>query len=185
MLSRLLRRLNGFSARHPLLWILSLAALALVWVLTRPDKFGEDGGAPLACAVSYVADGDTMELLCDGAKQRVRLHCIDAPELDQSPWGRASRNHLRSITPRRVILIPKPAKHGYRDRFGRTVGEVLVPGEDPLSLNIAQVRTGNAAVYSRFCDEDRYYRTEEIARSARSGIWARSGAHQTPWRYRR
>jgi endonuclease YncB( thermonuclease family) len=102
----------------------------------------------------------------------------------QEPWGGRSREHLRSVTPRRVILIPKSTRYGFKDRFGRTVGEVLAQDESRRNLNIAQVFSGSAAVYPRYCRDDRYFWTEQVARSAKSGIWASRGLHQTPWRTR-
>jgi endonuclease YncB( thermonuclease family) len=167
-----------------------LLLCAILWLLVLPSACawqGDSGaadGTPTACAVATVLDGDTMDLVCKGRKLRIRLHCIDAPELDQEPWGRRSRDHLRSITPRVVILVPKSTKYGFKDRFGRTVGEILTPDETGQNLNISQVFTGNAAVYPRYCHDDRYYLTEEVARSATSGIWARRGLQQTPWRTR-
>lgn len=138
----------------------------------------------MACTVVTVIDGDTMDLICSRRKVRVRLYCIDAPELEQAPWGRASRAYLSAITPRRVVLVPKTTKYGFEDRFGRTVAEVLTPGEAPRNLNLSQVFAGHAAVYSRYCRDDRYHRTEQAARSAKSGIWTKSGLHQSPWRTR-
>jgi len=118
-----------------------------------PYPVGPSGEvAPLVCTRGVVIDGDTLELVCGGEPVRVRLHCIDAPELGQGRWGRASREHLRSLVPRIVIVLPKPTDLGYRDRFGRIVGELLSPDESRRNLNLALVLSGQAAVYPKYCD---------------------------------
>lgn len=160
--------------------VLLILSSACAW---QGDTAAADG-TPVTCKVAVVLDGDTMDLVCKGREVRVRLHCIDAPELGQEPWGRRSRDHLRTITPRMVILVPKSTKYGYKDRFGRTIGEILTSDETRQNLNLSQVFSGSAAVYPRYCHDKRYFWTEEVARSARSGIWARGGLHQTPWRTR-
>lgn len=106
---------------------------------------------------------------------RFRFYCIDAPELAQRPWGIESRDHLRAITPRRVILISKD-----KDRYGRTVGEILADDPAREHLNLAQVASGNAAVYPKYCSDRSYYATERQARRARLGVWERPGKQRTP-----
>ncbi len=131
------------------------------------------------CTVQSIHDGDTLRLTCAGEHLQVRLYCIDAPELDQKPWGQESRDHLRAITPKRVLLIPRD-----KDRYGRTVGEILTDDPDRENLNLAQVRSGNAAVYRSFCEGDAYYQAEREAKRLKAGIWERAGEQQAPWAYR-
>ncbi len=88
------------------------------------------------CAVRSIYDGDTMTVSCAG-RMKVRLYCIDAPEMGQKPWGRQSRDYLREITPPEVRLVA----HGH-DRYGRTVAEVFAGAKN---LNLEQVRAGRAA----------------------------------------
>jgi endonuclease YncB( thermonuclease family) len=151
-----------------------------------PYPVGPTGeAAPLICARGLVIDGDTLELVCGGEPVRVRLHCIDAPELGQGHWGRAAREHLRSLVPRTLIVLPKPTDLGYRDRFGRIVGELLSPDESRRNLNLALVLSGQVAVYPKYCTEERYYWVEQVARRSRVGIWSTDGLQQTPWVWRR
>jgi endonuclease YncB( thermonuclease family) len=138
----------------------------------------------MVCMVDAVLDGDTMAVVCNGEQVKVRLHCIDAPEIGQGPWGIASRDFLAALTPRTVILVPQPTERGYRDRFGRLVAEVLTPDEGRRNLNMAQIFSGKAAVYPKYCAEERYAWVEAVARKAGAGIWATPGGQQTPWTWR-
>ncbi|MDR5875126.1 thermonuclease family protein [Vreelandella gomseomensis] len=180
-----IRRLATRHGRHkrmPLFWTVAVVALILPWLL--PD-LGSNDGAPwsgsatadrLSCRVQSIYDGDTMTVRCAGQEEKVRLYCIDTPEMGQQPWGRQSRDYLRRITPNQVEIVTHD-----RDRYGRLVGEVLSGGR---SLNLAMVEAGQAAVYNRYCSEDRYSAAERQAKSTELGIWAEPGLHQRPWDWR-
>jgi endonuclease YncB( thermonuclease family) len=64
------------------------------------------------------------------------------------------------------------------------VAEVYTTNAERVSLNLEQIRQGQAAVYPRFCEESRFFRAERKARAASLGIWATPGNHQTPWTFR-
>ncbi len=103
---------------------------------------------PSSCEVLKIYDGDTMTLQCGSQKTKVRLYCIDTPEMKQKPWGIQARDHLRAITGKTVNLVEID-----KDRYGRTVGEVY-SGE--INLNLAQVQAGKAAVYETYCKKPEY-----------------------------
>lgn len=160
--------------RLRLFWAISLIGLVLPWLPsceTLPRRS--------VCTVNSIHDGDTLRLTCGGERIKVRLYCIDAPEMGQRPWGRESRDYLRAITPGRVTLIART-----RDRYGRTVGELITADQEQENLNLAMVWSGQAAVYPKYCSDRSYYQAEEQARKIRSGIWSRSGRQQRPWQWR-
>jgi endonuclease YncB( thermonuclease family) len=161
--------------RMGLFWLVAITGLAAPWLLPRLEWSGAD---PQLCQVSKIHDGDTLNLSCNGQRLKVRLHCIDAPELSQKPWGQRSRDHLRQITPAQVQLIARE-----RDKYGRTVGEIRHPGRGQ-SLNLVQVQQGQAAVYRRYCNDPRYLQAQHQAQQQGQGIWSQAGDWQTPWLYR-
>ena len=132
------------------------------------------------CTVSSVYDGDTLRAECDGEKLKVRLYCIDTPEMAQKPWGTESRNYLRSLLPQgsQIQLVIHD-----KDKYGRQVAEVL---QDKTNQNLAMVRSGHAAVYRKYCSEKHsdYYLAEEVAQRNKTGIWDKPGLHQSPWEWR-
>jgi endonuclease YncB( thermonuclease family) len=99
--------------------------------------------------------------------------------MQQKPWGRESRDQLRGLLPQGSRIEIRQID---KDRYGRVVGEVLKENGD--NLNLQMVLSGEAAVYPRYCSDDRYFQVQAVAKAARSGIWARAGLHQSPWRYR-
>ncbi|WP_205598575.1 thermonuclease family protein [Halomonas sp. NO4] len=178
--TRLIRR--GRHNRMTLFWAVAAISLTAPWLLT--DLGGS--GAPwagstvaerLSCRVESIYDGDTMTVRCAGQEEKLRLHCIDAPEMGQQPWGRRSRDHLRRITPERVEIVARD-----RDRYGRLVGEVMAEGR---SLNLAMVDAGQAAVYDRYCSDGRYPAVERQARQMGRGVWAEPGLQQRPWEWKK
>lgn len=123
------------------------------------------------CVVARVIDGDTF--VCDGG-ERVRLLLIDAPELDQGPYGARSRDAL-------IRLIPAGVEVGLeidvqeRDRYRRLLAYVYGPGG--LMANEELLRQGYAvvAVYPPNVKYvDRFRRVQEAARTARVGLWSGS-----------
>ncbi len=68
-----------------------------------------------------------------------------------------------------------------RDRYGRTVGVVLLP--DGRSLNHELVRAGLAWMYRRYTNDESLSDLEEEARVARRGLWADRNPIP-PWEWR-
>lgn len=130
-------------------------------------------GLPRHCRIDSIYDGDTLHAVCTGRRIKVRLHCIDAPEMREDPWGRLSRDRLRAIAPEAVLVVPKATRYGYADRYGRLVAEVLAADESMENLNLSLVFSGHARVLRRYCRDDRYYWTERVAKSLGAGIWGK------------
>lgn len=130
-----------------------------------------------------VADGDTITVLDAGNRQtRVRLQGIDAPESRQA-FGQVSKQNLSDLVFDRHVVV----EYEKTDRYGRTLGKVLVGGRD---VNLEQVKAGLAWHYKYYQDEqspaDRrlYADAETDARAARRGLWSDSNPIP-PWDFRR
>ena len=135
------------------------------------------------CAVDHCHDGDTCTPVCGQStdtprRVKVRLHCIDAPEMAQAPWGRWSAEALRWYVPAGSVVDLEAVT---TDRYGRIVGVLLARG---VRVNVEMVRQGFAAVYERYCADPVYYDARELAQGMRLGIWAVPGLHQRPWEAR-
>ncbi len=169
--------------KYPLwLSVLVVAALTLFLWWQCDTKFPDTSTPTInsaECQVTKVYDGDTVTLQCPGKteKTRVRMYCIDTPEMRQKPWGQKSRDYLRSIVGEKVRLEEIDT-----DRYGRTVGIVY---NQEVNLNLAQVEAGQAAVYEQYCRRPEYKVAESKAKQASLGIWAQPGLHQTPWIWRK
>ena len=124
-----------------------------------------------------------MEVQQAGRAFKVRLVCIDSPELNQGSLGNASAKHLASLLP---VGSTAQLRVVERDRFGRTVAEVF---RDGRSVNLQMVRDGQAVVFHRYLDNcsatrDQYLQSESEAKQARRGYWNQSSPVM-PWDWRR
>lgn len=139
--------------------------------------------APIAAVAVGVDDGDSfVARKRDGAKIRVRIAGIDAPEKSQ-PWAAVARQRLRGLLVGREIRI-KPLK---TDPWGRYVALVEVDGED---LALAMIQDGLAWHFARY-DRDlpsplrpRYAQAEAQARERRAGLW-QAPDPEPPWDFRK
>ena len=88
-----------------------------------------------------VGNGDGVRVSCGPGRENpnVRLHCIDAPETDQGPWGSMATRHLENLLGPTFQLEVMDT-----DRYTRTIGRLVSEGVD---LNRRLVFDGMAAVY--------------------------------------
>jgi len=112
-----------------------------------------------------VADGDTLDARIAGAKVRVRVADIDAPEKAQ-PFGDEARLRLKALVldqPVRVVVREK-------DQYGRSVAHVFT--EDGRNIAEVLVEEGLAVEYRRYSKNPRLKDLETAAREARRGLWS-------------
>ena len=125
-----------------------------------------------------IIDGDTLHI----GKYKIRLHGIDAPELNQNclfnhkVWncGKESKNFLINFIDNKKIsckLIDK-------DRYKRHVGICF---KDTINLNKKIVQAGWAIAY-RYYSKD-FVEDEKIAKINKSGIW--KGSFEEPYLFRK
>lgn len=138
--------------------------------------------AILVGKVIGVLDGDTIDVL-DARKvaHRIRMTGIDAPEKAQ-PFGQRAKEHLSDAVFGKQVEV----QAGKFDKYGRTIGKVVVGGVD---ANLEQVKSGFAWHYKQYAaeqsvsDGELYSAAEEKARTSHSGLW--HDAHpMPPWEWR-
>lgn len=154
-----------------------IAALASCTVAKRPDSDSDSTQVQL-CDVASVYDGDTIWVECEGKREKIRLWCIDAPEMQQKPWGKQSRDHLRGLLGSTVGIDRKDT-----DRYGRTVAKLWTGTEDTTARMVAD---GWAVAYPKYCpkSERAYYDAEPLAETQQKGVWSKRGLQSAPWEWR-
>lgn len=93
----------------------------------------------------YVVDGDTFHY--NGIK--IRLYCIDAPELKQA-GGEQAKQKLKQLLKGKINIEILST-----DRYGRKVCKVTVNNKD---VSFELVRLGYARVYKKYCKCEKFYR---------------------------
>ena len=100
--------------------------------------------ALLSVVIASCYDGDTCTTTTG---ERVRLACIDTPELvgmraEPEP-AKAARDYLRSLVVSKKVGIRRITE----DRYGRTVGELFVGA---TNVQREMIDTGHAEIYWRY-----------------------------------
>lgn len=139
-------------------------------------------GETLQGKVVGISDGDTITVL-DGSKaqHKIRLAGIDAPEKSQA-FGERSKQHLSDLVFGKTVTVD----WNKTDRYGRTVGKVIVNSRD---ANLGQVSAGLAWHYKQYekeqsaPDRTSYAQAEIDARNRRIGLW-NDATPVPPWDFR-
>jgi len=127
--------------------------------------------------VVHIADGDTLTVLTASNQQvKVRLAGIDTPEKAQ-PFGNKAKQALAALSFQKQASVEVETK----DRYGRSVGRVIVAGKD---VNAELVRQGMAWVYRKYTNDQKLYALEAKAKQAKRGLWS-SDKPIEPWLWRK
>ena len=125
-----------------------------------------------------VTDGDTITVLQDKTPVKIRLYGIDCPESHQD-FGAKAKNATSSLTFGKFVSVEAVD----RDRYGRTIGIVTLPGN--VNLNQELVKQGMAWWYREYAATSKELpRLEEQARTAKVGLWSQINP-TPPWDFRK
>lgn len=149
--------------------LLTFLLLLALFSLAQADEF--------EAKVIAVMDGDTVMVLRDGNKTKVRLSNIDAPELDQA-FGKESRAALANLVLKKQVHVDTQAI----DSYGRLIAELKLDGK---SVNELQVSNGMAWEYSHYHRNTRYLSLNKHAKNSRRGLWAGSVEPMSPEQWRK
>ena len=115
--------------------------------------------------VTRVVSGQTLQLM----GRRVRLIGIDAPDLQQQPWGRAAKEQLQALIGGRTVSLEFDVQN--QDQLGRRLAYIWQDGE---LLNEKLVAEGYVLAVPRDPNhkyDQRLSRAQEWARLMEKGIW--------------
>jgi endonuclease YncB( thermonuclease family) len=155
---------------------LTLAALALASAASA-------AASTLTGRVVGVSDGDTVTVLDESKRtHKIRLLGIDSPEKKQ-PFGERAKQSLSDLVFDRQVSV----EGGKQDRYGRSLGKIMLDGQD---INLEQIRRGMAWHYKQYArdqspqDRVAYAEAESAARQKRVGLWQDANP-VPPWSFRR
>ncbi|WP_229216619.1 thermonuclease family protein [Dyadobacter sp. 3J3] len=131
---------------------------------------------PLKAEVIGIQDGDTIELkfIFDGKKAgfrqgkpiRIRFLHINSPERGK-PFYKIAKQYTSERCFRKIVTI----KHtGEFDRYGRLLGEVVLPNGSVLNKEL--VKKGLAIHFKKYSNSVEYANLEIDAQKKKLGIWS-------------
>lgn len=149
-----------------------------LWLCAAGAVAAEEAPTAYAARVTRVFDGDTIwvQPLDGGARRKLRLDGIDAPEICQRD-GPQARDALASRIRRQVVQVEVHA----HDAYGRGLARLVHQGDD---VNAWLVQRGWAWAYRWRSGEGPYAALEARARDEGLGLFAQAGA-QPPGEFRR
>ena len=130
-----------------------------------------------------VVDGDTVHLLnLKDNKLSVRLHHIDAPELDQL-YGKESKFLLEQLILNKKVTIFSDKK----DKYKRLLGVISL---DKVDVNLEMIKAGAAWHFKKYAKFDQaqdqyqiYDENEHQAKLKKIGLWKEKAI--SPWLWRK
>lgn len=148
--------------------------ITLSFILSSSLSFAET----LVGDVTYVSDGDTIHIVSNSQKYKIRFYGIDTPEKTQDYGLEAKEFVYKRIADKEVRVEVMDT-----DRYGRKVGKIYY--DENKYLNREIVRNGAAWWYEYYAKKDYDLKeAQEYARSKKLGLW-KSEDPQAPWEYRR
>jgi len=129
----------------PIILILLILSPSITNAETKPSSSGN------LHYCSYVVDGDTIIVIIDGKKEKVRLIGVDAPETDgpytkEEPYGREASAFTKKVTEGENVRLEYDWQK--RDKYGRILAYVYL--EDGTFLNAELIKQGYATVFRKF-----------------------------------
>lgn len=144
------------------------------------------GTYSLTGRVVQVSDGDTINVLVEKKRERIRLASIDAPETGLGsdrpgqPFGEASRKNLAQYVAGKTLTLICFEK----DRYDRHICDVPVDGTTANRLQVEQgMAWANQQARGKYLRDKSLPELEKTARLNKMGIWSEAGA-VAPWEWR-
>jgi micrococcal nuclease len=131
------------------------------------------GRFTLKGTVTTVFDGDTVQVrLANGRSERVRLVGIDAPERGAC-WAAEARSAAARLATGRPVTLRGDATQATRDRYGRLLAYVWLPGGKDLGYQLLAGGFGKSYVYERpFSRLSAYLRAEAVGKRLARSVWS-------------
>lgn len=124
-----------------------------------------------------VTDGDTIVVLADNKKIKIRLYGVDCPEMKQK-YGKQARQFTSSHAKGKTVQVKQKG-----ESYNRIVGIVHA---DDLCLNSELLKSGHAWYSSKYCRETvctAWKAYELTAKRMGRGLWSDPDP-VPPWEFR-
>ena len=149
---------------------------SLIVLLCFMSLVGNLRAETISCRVVEIHDGDTITVLSPGgARIKIRLDGIDAPELDQS-FGPQAKQALSGMVFGRIIALQISGT----DRYKRMLATAYV---DKSNVNLSLVFYGFAWHYAEYSKDRSLANAQVRAQTAQSGLWQETNP-TSPWEWR-
>jgi endonuclease YncB( thermonuclease family) len=128
--------------------------------------------------VERVIDGDTMDVLIDGKKERIRLIGIDAPEFGYEGkqtmcFAKEAYKKAQELLEKKSVKLEGDLTQDDRDTYKRLLRYVFL--EDGTNINEEMIRSGFAREYTYkgipYALQKEFLEVEKNAQAAKVALW--------------
>ncbi|MFH1231012.1 MAG: thermonuclease family protein [Planctomycetota bacterium] len=145
---------------------------------TAPQYPVKDLKGYIACKVSRVVDGDTVDIIFNNNDIRIRLIGVDTPETvhPKKPveaYGKEASNFLNNLLKGEEVYLEYETVNPEYDKYGRLLAYLYrVP--DGLFVNLEIIRQGYGHAYTKYPFKymELFLAYEKRARENEKGLWA-------------
>ncbi|MBE0426618.1 MAG: thermonuclease family protein [Nitrospirae bacterium] len=172
--------------RLKLIFLILFLTAFIFYIVYEDSPVSSQPESNTLLAVAEVHDGDTVSVMLNNKKEKVRLIGIDAPEIGQRPWGKRAKKYLENILSSSGWRVRLEFDVEQRDKYGRVLAYMWT--KDGKMANLLMVENGYAMLFTvppnvKYTNELRVAQNE--ARKKELGIWSRKGLKERPSDYRR
>jgi micrococcal nuclease len=159
--------------RSFVVFLMCLGGLLFVFYSYRPDIFSRQPEG--FYRVTYVFDGDTIEVDMDGTKEKIRMLGVDTPETHRPDtpvqcFGEAASefttNHIGQY-----VRLESDIESQNRDRYGRLLRYVITSDGRNWSKTLVSEGYGFAYTAYPLSELQMIMRLEQEARESNRGLW--------------
>ena len=137
-------------------------------------------------SIGKIYDGDTVAAVIEGRREKIRLIGIDAPELEQAPWGLTAKGCIETLMEAQESKVFLEYDIEQRDRHGRILAYIWTG--DRRLLNEELLEKGCAVLFTvppNIKYAERLRTAQKKARRDKVGIWGEKGLQERPYDYRK
>lgn len=185
-----MKRKNTKLKNINLIFTVIFILVAIFYFLHEKNSFPVQQKNYTLIPVVAVHDGDTVSVIIDKKKEKVRLIGIDAPEIAQKPWGEKAGAYLETLLSSSGRKVTLEFDIDKRDKYGRILAYLWTTNGE--MINLLMLKSGYAMLFTfppnvKYVNELRAAQRE--ARDRKLGIWGDpsvdGGLKERPWDYRR
>lgn len=127
--------------------------------------------------VTYVYDGDTIEVDMDGAREKIRMIGVDTPETHHPKkevecFGQLASEFTKNALDGEVVRLEADETNQNRDRYQRLLRYVYTSDGTLWNEKLLSEGYGHALTAFPFTKMDQFMKSELQAREQNKGLWS-------------
>jgi len=136
--------------------------------------------------IDSFVDGDTLWVIENGIKEKIRFYCTDTPEtkFGRQVYGDVEIGKLASEHLKEKLKVGDAVEIACKGKDWTRKREVCIIFKGDRNINLEMIQDGYAYVDTEYCKESKYLKAQLEAQRLKKGLWE-LGEWQNPKEYRK